>query len=37
MLAEVKGKMFHVSPMTVILAIGFTWMALLCQDNFPQI
>ena len=28
MLPEVKGKMFHVSPMTVLLAMGFTWMAL---------
>ena len=37
MLPEVKGKIFHVSPMTVMLAMGFTWMALLCHDNFPQI
>ena len=37
MLHEVKGKIFHVSPMTVMLAMGFTCMALLCHDNFPQV
>ena len=37
MLPEVKGKILHVSRMTVMLAMGFTWMALLCHDNFSQI
>ena len=37
MLTEIKGIIFHVSPMTVMLAMGFTWMALLCHDNFPRL